>query len=127
MTNIKNKKTAWNRIAGIIYYNDNILYYFDVYLEIYISRFKIPVIIEVIIWISAIFRIMICMFPQNNWCTDEGNMRLSIIRNTVFAITGYRGDHPVFTFRKYLWISYDKDGCSYHYFFWLLSSSNFIQ
>ena len=37
MTNIKNKKTAWNRIAGIIYYNDNILYYFNVYLEIYIS------------------------------------------------------------------------------------------
>lgn len=28
---------------------------------------------------------------------------------------------------KYLWISYDKDGCSYNYFFWLLSSGNFIQ
>ena len=32
--------------------------------------FTIPVIIEVIIWISAIVRIVICMFPQNNWCTD---------------------------------------------------------
>ena len=51
-------------------------------------EFKIPMIIEVIIWISAIVRIVICMFPQNNWCTDEGNMRLSIIRNAVFAITG---------------------------------------
>ena len=49
---------------------------------------KIPAAIEVIIWISAVVRIVICMFPQNNWCTDEGNMKLSIIRNTVFAVTG---------------------------------------
>lgn len=28
------------------------------------------------------------MFPQNNWCTDEGNMKLSVIRNSVFAVTG---------------------------------------
>ena len=50
--------------------------------------FTIPVIIEVIIWISAIVRIVICLFPQNNWCTDEGNMKLSVIRNSVFAVTG---------------------------------------
>lgn len=49
--------------------------------------FTIPVIIEVIIWISAIVRIVICMFPQNNWCTDEGNMKLSVIRNSVFSKT----------------------------------------
>lgn len=30
---------------------------------------KIPAMIEAIIWISAIVRIVICMFPQNNWCT----------------------------------------------------------
>lgn len=49
---------------------------------------KIPVIIGAVIWISAAVRIVICMFPQNNWCTDEGNMQLSVIRNTVFAVTG---------------------------------------
>ena len=49
---------------------------------------KMPAIIEAIIWISAVVRIVICMFPQNNWCTDEGNMKLSIIRNAVFAVTG---------------------------------------
>ena len=49
---------------------------------------KIPAMIEAIIWISAIVRIVICLFPQNNWCTDEGNMKLSIIRNAVFAVTG---------------------------------------
>lgn len=49
---------------------------------------KIPVIIGAVIWISAAVRIVICMFPQNNWCTDEGNMKLSVIRNAVFAVTG---------------------------------------
>ena len=44
---------------------------------------KIPVILE-----AVIVRIVICMFPQNNWCTEEGNIKLSIIRNAVFAITG---------------------------------------
>ena len=51
-------------------------------------EFTIPVAIEAIVWILAVVRIVICLFPQNNWCTDEGNMRLSIIRNTVFAVTG---------------------------------------
>ncbi len=48
----------------------------------------IPAAIEAMIWISAIIRIVICMLPQNNWCSDEGNRKLSIIRNTVFAVTG---------------------------------------
>lgn len=25
--------------------------------------------------------------PQNRWCSDEGNRRLSILRNAVFAVT----------------------------------------
>ena len=48
----------------------------------------IPKIVEAVVWISAVVRIVICMFPQNNWCTDEGNMKLSIARNAVFAVTG---------------------------------------
>ena len=44
-----------------------------------------PVAVEAIIWISAIIRIIVCILPQNNWCTDEGNKKLSIIRNAVFA------------------------------------------
>ena len=35
-SNDKIKRQLGNRIAGIVYYNDSILYYFDVYLEIYI-------------------------------------------------------------------------------------------
>lgn len=47
-----------------------------------------PVAVEAMIWISAIIRMVICVLPQNNWCSDEGNMKLSVIRNTVFAVTG---------------------------------------
>ena len=47
-----------------------------------------PIMLEIIIWVSAIIRIVICFLPQNNWCSDEGNLKLSIIRNAVFAVTG---------------------------------------
>ena len=47
-----------------------------------------PVAVEAMIWISAIIRIIVCLFPQNNWTTENGNMKLSIIRNAVFAVTG---------------------------------------
>lgn len=40
------------------------------------------------IWISAIIRIVVCFLPQNNWTSEEGNRKLSLIRNAVFAITG---------------------------------------
>ena len=48
----------------------------------------VPGSIEAVVWISAIVRIVICLFPQNNWCSDEGNLKLSVIRNAVFAVTG---------------------------------------
>ena len=51
-------------------------------------EFSIPFAVEVIVWVSAILRILICLLPQNNWCTDEGNLKLSILRNGVFAVTG---------------------------------------
>lgn len=47
-----------------------------------------PVMLEILIWVSAAFRIVVCMLPQNNWCGKEGNRKLSVIRNAVFAVTG---------------------------------------
>ena len=47
-----------------------------------------PVAVEAMVWISALIRIIICILPQNNWCTEDGNMKLSVLRNAVFAITG---------------------------------------
>lgn len=47
-----------------------------------------PVMLEILIWVSAAVRIAVCMLPQNNWCGEEGNRKLSVIRNAVFAVTG---------------------------------------
>ena len=47
-----------------------------------------PVAVEAMVWISALIRIIICILPQNNWCTEDGNMKLSVLRNAVFAVTG---------------------------------------
>ena len=47
-----------------------------------------PVMLEILIWVSAAIRIVVCMLPQNNWCGEEGNRKLSVIRNAVFAVTG---------------------------------------
>ena len=47
-----------------------------------------PVMLEILIWVSAAVRIAVCMLPQNNWCGEDGNLKLSVIRNAVFAVTG---------------------------------------
>mgnify|MGYP004514521589 FL=1 len=47
-----------------------------------------PAAVEAMIWISAIIRILVCLLPQNDWCGEKGNLKLSIIRNAVFAVTG---------------------------------------
>lgn len=49
---------------------------------------RAPLALQLIIWVSAIIRIVICLLPQNNWCSEEGNSKLSLLRNTVFAVTG---------------------------------------
>ncbi len=64
-----------------------ILYYLTLYLELTFPTLKAPFIVEAMIYISAIIRIVICFLPQNDWCGDEGNLKLSMIRNAVFAVT----------------------------------------
>lgn len=45
---------------------------------------QIPAPLEIIIWVSALVRIIVCLLPQNRWCSGNGNQKLSIIRNAVF-------------------------------------------
>jgi len=47
-----------------------------------------PAAIPVLIWATALLRIVVCFFPQNNWFAPEGNQRWSLYRNIPFAITG---------------------------------------
>lgn len=47
-----------------------------------------PSIMPVVIWASAAVRIILCLFPQNNWFRAEGNQAWGIYRNLPFAVTG---------------------------------------
>ena len=44
--------------------------------------------ILVLIWITAILRIVICLLPQNQWGQPDAPMKLSLLRNGLFLITG---------------------------------------
>ncbi|MCH5342928.1 MAG: hypothetical protein J1E64_02735 [Acetatifactor sp.] len=44
-------------------------------------------IVVVSIWGTALVRIIICLLPQNDWFND-GNKKLSLCRNVVFAVMG---------------------------------------
>lgn len=47
----------------------------------------ISVFVPMLIWGTALARVIICLLPQNNWFKD-GNKKLSLYRNVIFAITG---------------------------------------
>ena len=47
-----------------------------------------PSVLPVLIWTSAAVRIVLCLFPQNNWFHPEGNLTWAIWRNLPFAVTG---------------------------------------
>ena len=47
-----------------------------------------PSALPVLIWVSAAVRIILCLFPQNNWFRTEGNQAWGIYRNLPFAVTG---------------------------------------
>ena len=49
---------------------------------------RAPRMFVILIWMSALIRIGICLLPQNEWCSDKGNRKLSLIRNSVFLVTG---------------------------------------
>ena len=48
-----------------------------------------PSVLLMLIWVSAVIRIILCLFPQNNWFIAEGNLTWGIYRNLPFAITGF--------------------------------------
>lgn len=41
-----------------------------------------------IIWATAIIRIILCLLPQNNWYHYEGNPKWALYRNIPFVFTG---------------------------------------
>lgn len=57
-------------------------------------QFSLVPAIVYAVWISATIRIIICLFPQNDWTGDNSQasdtlrLRMSIMRNAVFVVTG---------------------------------------
>ena len=51
------------------------------------NNLTIPSIVPILIWVTAMVRIIICLLPQNNWF-QEGNRAFSLYRNIIFAIMG---------------------------------------
>lgn len=49
---------------------------------------QVSIIYPLIIWVSAIIRIVLCLMPQNNWYHSEGNPKWGIYRNIPFIFTG---------------------------------------
>ena len=47
-----------------------------------------PSVLPLLIWFSAAIRIILCLFPQNNWYHAEWNLTWSVYRNLPFAVTG---------------------------------------
>lgn len=47
-----------------------------------------PAALLIITWVSAVLRILLCFFPQNNWFDPKGNPKWGIYRNLPFAVTG---------------------------------------
>lgn len=47
-----------------------------------------PAAISAVIWTTAAVRIILCLFPQNNWFRSEGDQAWGIYRNLPFAVTG---------------------------------------
>ena len=47
-----------------------------------------PRILSLLIWGSAMLRILLCLSPQNNWFRAEGSREWGIYRNIPFAVTG---------------------------------------
>lgn len=48
----------------------------------------VPFGLQILIVSMALLRIVLCLFPQNNWFHKEGNMKWSFFRNVPFTIVG---------------------------------------
>ena len=76
------------RAYDFLYHHDDILCAAVLCLEGNIPGVFYPAWLLTLTWISAAVRIVLCLFPQNNWFHAEGCHRWGIYRNLPFAVTG---------------------------------------
>ena len=44
--------------------------------------------LTILVWILLILRVVLCLFPQNGWITNDSNLTWAILRNIPFVILG---------------------------------------
>ncbi|MCM1370662.1 MAG: hypothetical protein NC181_02060 [Clostridium sp.] len=89
--NIKgeSKKVKWWMNLGLVVTSISMTIFYILLFYIWKMNYDKTVhsIIPILIWSTALMRIIICLLPQNNWFKN-GNKKLSLCRNVLFAITG---------------------------------------
>lgn len=75
--------TAITSVTMTVFY---VLLYF-IWKEIF-PGIEVSPAIPALIFITAAVRIVLCLFPQNDWFSGKENLRWSLYRNIPFAITG---------------------------------------
>ncbi|MCQ2534145.1 MAG: hypothetical protein MJ172_06225 [Clostridia bacterium] len=86
-----NEKVTWFMNFGLQVSSITMTVFYILLLYIWKLTFPdlaAPLLVVLLIWITALIRIFICFLPQNNWYNGKGNMKLSLIRNGVFLLTG---------------------------------------
>lgn len=85
------EKVTWFLNFGLQMSSITMTIFYIIYIYIWKATFPsltAPLFVVLLIWISAVFRILVCLLPQNNWYNDKGNVKLSLLRNCVFLLTG---------------------------------------
>ena len=75
--------TAVTSVTMTIFYI--LLYYIW---RLLFPEIAISPVIPALIWITALLRIVLCLFPQNRWLSGDGDLRWSWYRNIPFLVTG---------------------------------------
>lgn len=81
------EKVRWWMDFGLAVTSVTMTVFYILLFYIWKAMYYDPFVASILIWSTAIVRIIICLLPQNNWFTS-GNKKLSLCRNIIFAVTG---------------------------------------
>ena len=82
----------WNLYLGIGKFVTSITmtFFYILMYYIYLNNYKVKEDkkVTMLVWGLAIVRIALCLFPQNNWFTNNSPLLWGVLRNIPFAILG---------------------------------------
>lgn len=82
----------WNLYLGVGKFVTSITmtFFYILMYYIYLNNYKVKEDkkVTMLVWGLAIVRIALCLFPQNNWFTNNSPLLWGVLRNIPFAILG---------------------------------------